>query len=69
MKYDPILIKRNGDYIEYYFLRNGRQDWFYEFNAKYDSREIWDEHLSKKMWYTPEVRKETLNLMEDILKK
>jgi hypothetical protein len=71
MIYEPINMRiEDGKYIEFYFNDPDDNNWFYEIHDLRNERELldWDEHLSHKMWYTPEVRKRTLDLMHKLIK-
>jgi hypothetical protein len=65
MHYDPIKIEKTKDSLKFYFVDGKIKRWFYEIWGIKNKKDIdsWDEHLSKKMWYSQEVRKETLILM------
>lgn len=71
MKYDPIEIEQGKDCINFYFIRGGHKHWFYEVYDVRNENELkeWDRHLSRKLWYTDEIREKALNLMSKLYER
>jgi hypothetical protein len=71
MEYDYIEIEKDGNYLKFYFkddIDSDAKRWFYEFKIKNEKDiERWNEHLSHKMWYTPEVRARVLNYAKELM--
>ena len=68
MKYDPIEVEIDGKAIRYFFLTKEGKRWFYDTSIIKNEKEAkdWDIHLSRKMWYTKDIREKTMELMKKI---
>jgi len=71
MKYDPIELEVDENGIDFYFVRPNGKRWFYQIHSLENEKDIefWDKHMQEKMWYTPEIRKETIEKMQNLMKK
>ena len=69
MKYDPIEVEAVDKFIRYSFITENGKQWFYETGDIKKEKDVdeWDTHLGRKMWYTPEVREQSLNLMKKLV--
>lgn len=66
-----IIVRREKNYVLFLFKDNGIE--MYDIAIKRLStkkfQEEWDNHLMEKIWYTPELRKATKEIFNQISKE
>ena len=69
MDYGKIEVEIDRGAIRYVIGEGKNRRWFYDTSKIINEKEVqaWDTHLSRKNWYTPEVREKTLNLMYQLI--
>lgn len=69
MQQIKLVIDKIG--IDFFFENSYGDRWFYQIHSLYtnEDKTWWDEHLKSKIWYTEEIREQTLKAMDNYLNK